>query len=298
MARLGLGTYRIKPNAVRRMVAVAGDNPDTAWVDTAPNYLDNSAHSLLRNPLGQPEISVSTKVGYVGKSMAEAAQKDGSLPTSLVSGHCLNPAYVGWQCDRNRAELGREQLDLVFAHNPEISNLDPYDALRGAFTALEEQVAAGHISAYGVATWSGFDSDLFNVPELDSLAAEVAGTRDHHCRAIQLPVSLVNAAPIEQALTGQGPVADAAHLGWEVYASSPLHGGALPEIVTPELRDLIDRRLSPAEASILVAGSCPGVSRVLLSTSSVTHWYEARGALNQPLTASTLARVLDVLASD
>ncbi|MGW1278509.1 aldo/keto reductase [Streptomyces tsukubensis] len=297
MAQLGLGTYRVKPSAVKRMVAVAGDNPDTAWVDTAPGYLGGEAHVLLKAPLGRPEISVSTKVGYVGGRTAEAAQRDGALSASWAAAHCLDAAFVRWQCDQSRAELGRQQLDLVFAHNPESNHRDSYDALRTAFEALEEQVSAGHLGAYGVATWSGFNS-LFTVPELDSLAAEVAGTPDHHCRAIQLPVSLVNATPIEQALSGQGPIAEAAHRGWEVYASAPLHGGELPEIVTPELRDLIDPRLTPAEASLLIAGSCPGVSRVLLSTSSVTHWHEARTVLKQPLNASTLMRVLNVLASD
>ncbi|MEU3599608.1 aldo/keto reductase [Streptomyces sp. NPDC006798] len=299
MAQLGLGTYRVKPSAVRRMVDVAGDNPDTAWVDTAPGYLDGEAHALLKNALARPEISVSTKVGYVGGEAAAAAQKDGVLTAfPAAAGHCLEADFVRWQVDRSRVEMGRDHLELVFVHNPESNHRDPYDALRSAFEALEEQATAGHITAYGVATWSGFDGGLFTVPELNDLATEVAGTRDHHCRAIQLPVSLVMATPIEQALNGQGPIADAELLGWEVYASSPFHGGELPKIVTPELRDLIDRRLSPAEASVLVSGSCPGVSRVLLSTSSVTHWYEARTALKQTLTASTLERVLGVLASD
>lgn len=45
------------------------------------------------------------------------------------------------------------------------------------------------------------------------LATEAAGTEQHHLRAVQLPVSLVTATAVVQALDGEGPIAQAAELG-------------------------------------------------------------------------------------
>ncbi|WP_211274238.1 aldo/keto reductase [Streptomyces chattanoogensis] len=143
-------------------------------------------------------------------------------------GHSLAAGYVRWQVERNRATLGRSCLDTVFLHNPERIGdraVLPF-VLREAFAVLEEAVAAGQVRTYGVATWSGFTDRFFTIPQLDRLASEAVGGREHHLRVVQLPVSVVQAEPLEQALTGHGPIAAAAERDWEVFASAPLHGGS------------------------------------------------------------------------
>ncbi|MFE4830261.1 aldo/keto reductase [Streptomyces sp. NPDC056672] len=299
-ASLGLGTYRLRLPAVHEAACRAAEDPETAWVDTAPNYLDGRAQHLLAPALARYQVPVSTKVGFLAEGAASLAVADGALSTTEASsGHCLTAPFVHWQCAQNRMALGRDRLNMIFVHNPERSPGNPYEVLRGAFTALEEEVEAGALDAYGVATWDGFDAGTLTVTELDRVATEVAGTAQHHLRAIQLPVSLVTASAFAQALDGEGPIAQAARQGWDVYASAPLFGGELPELATRELADLIRQDLSIPQACLLAVASCPGVARVLLSASNPAHWAEGRAALREPPVAvPTLRKVLDVLAPE
>ncbi|WP_330338766.1 aldo/keto reductase [Streptomyces sp. NBC_00557] len=298
-AALGLGTYRIRPSVLNEAVVRAATSPADAWIDTAPNYLDGRAQSLLAPALARHPIPVSTKVGFLTAQATKDALSDRALTLEDAErGHCLSTPYVHWQCALNRTELGRDRLDLVFAHNPEHSASDPYEALRAAFTALEAEAAVGTLTAYGVATWDGFDTGTLAIPALHQLASEAAGTEHHHLRAIQLPVSLVTATAFTQALGEEGPIAQAAELGWQVYASAPLFGGELPRLVTLELSALLAPHLTTAQACLLAAASCPGVTRILLSASTPAHWAEAQAALRSPaIPTPTLRKVLDVLAA-
>ncbi|MFE7660544.1 aldo/keto reductase [Streptomyces celluloflavus] len=299
-APLGLGTYRVRPPAIHDAVLRAADDPRTAWVDTAPNYLGGRAQTLMAPALRDRMVKVSTKVGFVAKGTGTMAITAGALSADEAAfGHCLTTRFVHWQCAQNRAQLGRPRLDMVFAHNPERAAGDPNEALLRAFTALEEQVSAGTLGAYGVATWEGFDNGAFSVPHLDQMAARAAGSEYHHLRAVQLPVSLVTANAFTQALDNRGPIAQAAERGWDVFASAPLFGGELNELATPELTELIRPDLTVPQACLLAVASCPGVTRVLLSASESAHWYDSRAALAKPpVPVATLRKVLDVLASD
>ncbi len=170
--------------------------------------------------------------------------------------------------------------------------------MRAAFAILEQLAATGAVQTYGVATWNGFDSGAFTTADLDRLAAEAAGSADHHLRVIQLPVSLVAADALALALHGRGPIAEAAARGWAVHASAPLHGGELPHLATAELAALLRPGLGIAQACLLAVASCPGVSRILLSASHRAHWNAALGALAaEPIPPKRLRSVLDVLAT-
>ncbi|MFI9311078.1 hypothetical protein [Streptomyces triculaminicus] len=91
---------------------------------------------------------------------------------------------------------------------------------------------------------------------------------------MQQPVSLVMDRPIRQALEGRGPLVQARAAGLATSGSAPLHGGELPEPVTPELVGLIRPGISPAAACLLVAASTPSLDVVLLSAGSSAHWAE------------------------
>ena len=113
---------------------------------------------------------------------------DGALNQGqAAAGHSLAPQYVHWQIGRNREQLGRDQLDLVLLHNPERSHPgerpELHRAIRRAFAVLEEEVAAGHVTGYGIATWAGLEEEAFTVGELLALAAEAAGGH-HHLAAV------------------------------------------------------------------------------------------------------------------
>ncbi|HLL32733.1 MAG TPA: aldo/keto reductase [Streptomyces sp.] len=295
-ATLALGTHRCRQVAAAARRAATSPHP---WVDTAPNYHRGRDHRLLAPVLAEhPGMGVSTKVGIIPASMAGEAVRAGVLDRGAAeSGHSLAPVYLRWQLARNRADLGRDRLDVVFVHNPERAGPHATEQLADAFRILEREVRAGRIGGYGVATWSGFADEVFTVPDLLKLARAAAGGDAHHLVAVQLPISLVLAGPLATALDGHGPVADATAAGLEVYASAPLYGGELVELATRELAALIRPGLSIAGACLLAVASCPGVSRVLLSASTAAHWNDAQAALTSaPLTPTQLRTVLDVLA--
>ncbi|MGW7673800.1 aldo/keto reductase [Streptomyces sp. NPDC054775] len=200
-AQLALGTYRCRaiPEAAVRAAASGAQ-----WIDTAPNYATGRAQELLAPALAaRPSLRIATKAGYFSAATGADAVNDGVLnQDQAVAGHSLAPDYVRWQLARNRAQLGRDRLDLVLVHNPE--RAQPGDgpalhrAIREAFVVLEEEVAARHVAGYGVATWAGLDEEAVTVGELLALAAEAAGGQ-HHLAALQMPVSLVMMTPIVQA---------------------------------------------------------------------------------------------------
>ncbi|WP_323139005.1 aldo/keto reductase [Streptomyces mirabilis] len=117
------------------------------------------------------------------------------------------------------------RLDLLLLHNPERAHPGDRSALRSAirdaFATLEEEVAAGRVAGYGVATWAGLEEEAFTLGELLALAAEAAGGQHHHLVAVQMPVSLVMMTPIARALHGRGPLPAAADVGLRVMASAP-----------------------------------------------------------------------------
>lgn len=298
-AALGLGTYRIGAEYLAVAAERAAVAPDP-WIDTAPNYCAGAAHRLLAPSLAaHPHLRVATKTGYLTPHTARAAVAAG-LPVTEDTRHSLTPSLVRWQAERARSELGRNRLDAVFVHNPEHLSGDHLPAaLREAFTILEEQAAAGHITAYGIATWSGFTHGRFTVADLDRIARDAAGTPHHHLRLLQLPVSLVEDTAFAQALLGRGPIAHATDRGWSVHASAPLHGGVLAQLDGGrELAELLRPGATTAEASLAAVGSCPGVERVLLSTTRTEHWDKALAALTHaPLPAASLRKVLRELAT-
>ncbi|MCM1971311.1 aldo/keto reductase [Streptomyces sp. G1] len=293
-AALGLGTYRVRTVEEPARTACSDG---LVWLDTAPNY--STAHRTLGPVIADhPGAMVATKTGFFTRQEGEAAVAAGVLtPEEAAAGHSLHPGFARWQTDRSLAALGR--ADIVFVHNPEHADQDRavlHARLRGAFSVLEEYATAGRIAGYGVATWSGFQHEAFTVPELLGLAKEAAGSGEHHLGAIQQPVSLVMVRPIALALDGRGPLVQARAAGLLTFGSSPLHGGELLDLATPELAEFIRPGISSAAACLLAAASCPSLDVVLLSASTPQHWKAARKAIASPLEPDQLRRVTDVLA--
>ncbi|GAA4240357.1 hypothetical protein GCM10022254_64680 [Actinomadura meridiana] len=198
----------------------------------------------------------------------------------------MSPAYLQHRISTNITELGRERLDLLYLHNPE------HDAhgdrrrllkqITRAFTIFEEAAHQGDITCYGIATWSGFTSGAFTIHDLVTAAQQAAGSARTHLRAIQLPVSLIELAPVAEALHGSGPIAAAAGVGLEVWASAPLNGGELVDLVSYDLAEFINPGFSRVAAALSVVASTPGLAGVLLSASTTAHWQEAGRAFQSP----------------
>ncbi|MFI9787388.1 aldo/keto reductase [Kitasatospora sp. NPDC051984] len=277
--QLGLGTYRVRAVGDAARTALSAGTP---WIDTAPNYAHGRAHHDLAPVLAaHPAVKVSTKTGFD--------------PTGR---HSLAPEDIRAQTEQSLAVLGR--ANLVFVHNPERHGVDRRElhrAIRAAFAVLEEFAYAGRIGGYGVATWSGFTAGAFTVAELAGLAGEAAGSTGHHLAGVQMPVSLVMADPLAQALDGNGPLVHARDAGITTFASAPLHGGELPALMPPELVNFLQPGSIPHAVAFQVLGACPALDIVLTSASNRAHWDEARAALARPIPEDRLRTVLDAIST-
>ncbi|WP_034518464.1 aldo/keto reductase [Actinomadura rifamycini] len=301
MAVVGLGTYRCRdvPTAARAAIATG-----VRVIDTAPVYAHGQAQRGLAPALRAcPRASVSTKVGHMTSRQAEAAQRSGLITASEASRrHSIAPAYLAHQITVNANELARSRLDLLYLHNPEYDAHGDRSRLRSqitqAFEECEHACHQGLIDGYGVATWNGFTDGAFTVEDLLSAARDAAGSNHSHLKGIQLPVSLVQLTPLAEAVNGFGPIAEASAAGLQVWASAPLHGGELVDMITSELAEFIGSDLSPAEAALAVVASTPGLTGVLLSASSETHWRVAQGVFRRPsIPFPQLRRICHVLGA-
>lgn len=129
---------------------------------------------------------------FVAKRLAKADEIVGHM-------HCMAPDYLSSQIELSRKNLGTETIDVYYLHNPEtqlayVSPSEFVKRLRRAFLRLEEEVAYGHILAYGIASWNGLRTDdkakdYLPLYMLIDIANQIAGA-EHHFRFLQFPYNL------------------------------------------------------------------------------------------------------------
>ncbi|HWZ87065.1 MAG TPA: aldo/keto reductase, partial [Thermoanaerobaculia bacterium] len=200
--------------------------------------------------------------------------------------HCMAPAYLRDQIARSRANLGLDTVDLYYLHNVE-TQLAAVDRavlrqrLASAIEVLEEAAGAGHIAAWGLATWDGLRAPPEH-PEHISMrdvlaAARDVGGADHHFRAVQLPSNLAMGQGVgfrsQETETGRLPALRAAGaLGLAAFGSASLLQGRLAGYDFP---DEVVAALPGAETSLLqalqFARSAPGVTTALVGVSNPEH---------------------------
>ena len=203
------------------------------------------------------EVVVVSKVGYVRGEFLELVrerERAGNPSAGFVRHtedcwHGIHPDIVHEQVTRSLERLGLSSLDVCLLHDPESFLTDasqrggsPDEAreeldrrIHDAFAALEEEVDAGRIGAYGVSS-STFvsparDADATSVSRVVDIARDVAreerGDPDsHHLAVIQLPFNLLEAGAFLERNTGADSAAtalDAAMAGGlAVLANRPL----------------------------------------------------------------------------
>jgi aryl-alcohol dehydrogenase-like predicted oxidoreductase len=280
-------------------------------LDTAINYRCQRAERVVGAALRaavasgvvhRDEIVVCTKGGYVAL--------DGALPSTreayrawvereyvapkliaradlVAGGHCLAPRFLAHQLARSRANLGVQRIDLYYLHHPE-QQREARGAtafrtvMREAVELLETKVAAGEISAWGVATWEGLrvphdHPRHLPIADVVSVAREVAG-QGHHLRAVQLPINLAMPEGVRlatQELTPGGarvPALQAcAELGLAVVASAPLLQGRLTSGLPPALAETFPNWETDAQRALAFVLSLPGVSAVVCGMADPAH---------------------------
>lgn len=286
-------------------------------LDTAPSYRAQRSELALGQAIAElvragacrrDELVVTSKGGFIPYHLQRPADSARYVfdtfvrsgiadPEDLAGGiHCVAPRFLAQQVTWSLRNLGLRALDIYFIQNPEIQ-LAFVDRtafrkrMQLAFAALEEEVAAGRVGCYGIATWEGLrrapvSPDYLSLEVMLQLAADVAGP-DHHLRAIQLPVN--PAMPEAQTLRNQPvkarilSVLDAARdLGVTVIGSAALGQGALTDRHAAVLADMFPRLDGLASRALQFARSLPQVTSALFGSLDPAH-------LRQTLAVSAVA---------
>lgn len=281
LSSIGIGTY----------LGNAGEATDQSYtraivravqlgvnvIDTAANYrFQRSERSIgealkiLANEHGiaREDLVICTKGGYLpfdGAPPRSVAQyvndtfvKPGiaSFEDFVGGSHCMTPAYLQNQLDQSLKNMGIDDVDVYYIHNPEsqlgyVSEQEFYARLKQAFERLEENRERGKLVHYGVATWNGFrtppnSGQHHSLTRMVELAREVAGDA-HGFHFIQLPYNVA----MPEATT---VIEEAQQLGVAVVTSASLLQGRIPP-----------------QTAIEFVRSTPGITTALIGMSCVEH---------------------------
>jgi len=203
----------------------------------------------------------------------------------------MTPRYLADQLARSLGNLAMDSVDVYYLHNPEtqlgaVSRTEFRARIRAAFELFEQQVAAGRIGRYGVATWNGFRrppdaKDHLSLAELMRDAEEVGGAR-HHFEVIQLPYNLAMPeayAAATQVVDGARltPLEAAARLGVAVVASAPILQGQLAVRLPQAVADAFPGLTTPAQRALQFVRSTPGITAALVGMRERAHVEENLG---------------------
>jgi len=219
-------------------------------------------------------------------------------PDDFAGGiHCMAPRFLSQQIAWSLRNMQLRALDIFYLQTPEtqlafVDRTTFRRRLQLACARLEEEVEAGRIGCYGLATWDGFRvaplaDNYMSLEVLRRLVTEVAGP-DHHLRVIQLPV---NPAMSEAATLRNQPVKNsiltvlsaAADLGFTVVASAALGQGQMPQRTQDALQAVFPALGSTGQRSLQFVRSLPGVVSALFGSTDVAHVRENLAVFGQPL---------------
>lgn len=327
---IGMGTYlgECDDTEDRRYVELltAGIDNGINLVDTAVNYRCQRSERAVGNALNRAiqagvasrnEVIVCTKGGYIPLDGSPPATReeykaylaseyfDSGIMTPkdvVAGGHCLKPRFLADQIQRSRTNLGVSCIDVFYVHNPEqqldtLSRPEFLDVMREAFAELETQVANGTIANYGCATWNGFrvfpaNRNYLSLSELLAAATDVGG-KDHHLRAIQLPINLAmteaGRSPTQHNGTTNLPLVEIAkEFGVSVIASAALMQSQLTRDLPATVKTLFPGFDTDAQRAIAFVRSLP-VASALVGMRSTDHLEENLGAVRVVSPASSIS---------
>ena len=273
-------------------------------LDTAINYRYQRAErsvgrgltgAIDKGTVKRDEVFVATKGGYLAPDSEskippekwvelELVAKEVLDPADIVDGcHAMSVSYLRDQFERSRANLGLETVDLFYLHNAPDAQLSVVGhdefvrRLTEAFGLLEELRQAGHLGAYGLATWDCLRVERgspthFSLEEAVLIARSVGGDR-HGFRFIQFPFSLgmPEAAVSRNQTVNGGKVTlfeAAERLGVGCFTSVPLLQGQLARVGP------VATGLTAAQTAIQFARSAPGTIGPLVGQKEPRHLAE------------------------
>ncbi len=311
LSSIGYGTAAGEPSdlidARYRMAIAEAVRAGCNVLDTAASYrMDRSEIALGRavadlvaaGECHRDELVIASKGGFIvyhhDAPAGDRVQyvydrfiKPGIFePDDLAGGiHCMAPNFLSQQIAWSLRDTDLRVLDIYYVQNPEtqlafVDRTTFRRRLQLAFARLEEEVAAGRVGFYGVATWEAFRKSpmadqYMSLEIMLRLAAEVAGP-DHHLRAVQLPINLAMA---EAATLRNQPVKGsiltalraARDLGLSVFASAALSQGQLNERTAELLAETFSDLRDSTHQALQFARSLTGVASALFGSTQAEH---------------------------
>ncbi len=310
LSSVGIGTYLGEPNAADdiayREALLAAVRGGCNVIDSAINYRfqrsERNIGAAIRTlveagDLSRDEIVVATKGGFIpfdtdfptdpaGWFRSALLEPGIAAPEDVVANcHIMTPRYLEAQLDWSRRNLGLDSIDIYYLHNPEtqlqeVRRDEFLVRVTSAFELLERKVQDGVVGMYGLATWDGFrvGSDSPGHLSLAEIlrAAERAGGKEHHFRAIQLPVNLVmTEACLEptQLVAGRWvPLLEAARgAGMVVMSSGSLLQGKVIGSLGPAFADLLPETRTDAQRGLQIVRSATGLTTALVGMKRTGH---------------------------
>ncbi len=301
---VGIGTYLGEANdktdeqvtaAVRQAVA-GGINV----IDTAANYrrgrgevsVGNALREILdANEAKRDELIICTKAGYL-PTPADVFKdtylgRDGIGESDLVGGnHCIHPSYIRDRIRKSLEVLDCGRIDVFYVHNPEaqLAHVErgEFDKrLAAAFEVLEQEVDAGRIGCYGLATWRAFRASpgqqgYISIAGAKALAKRVAGDRPDHFKCVQMPLSITMPEAIQRPTQWIGdasvpPVAAARILGLATVASGSIGQGKVPKMNESLVKWLGEDLADDCRRALQFTRSATGLTSALVGMKQQAH---------------------------
>ena len=296
VSALGVGGRRIGSNAAdQRAATEMALKSGVNLIDTSSSFMDGQSEAILGQILAKlaatvefarDEIVIVSKTGPIRGSVlqhAKAREQAGAVLPRIAKlsdtlWYSLDPSWLAEDLTRSLERLGLTCIDGYLLHEPELllahaqsglalpptqAKADLQRQLTRAFRHLETEVTSGRIRFYGVAsnTCTAVPSDP-EALELSRLveAAHDAGGPAHHFKIIEVPLNLLEPAPLIATTIDSRPGAPltAAAAGYRiaVFATRPLTAmwkGSVQRLCDPQILPQVSantaiERLEAAEA--------------------------------------------------
>ncbi|MEX0695769.1 MAG: aldo/keto reductase [Rhodospirillales bacterium] len=301
---VGIGTYLGSPDD--KTDVLVSDAVKSAIkgglnvIDTAANYRRGRGELAIGNALEavikagdaqRDELIICTKAGYLptpANVFRDTYLGVGGITEADLVGdnHCLHPAYIEDRISKSLDALKIGKIDVFYLHNPEAQlgkiPQQQFDArLQAAFEVLEDQVKAGRIGCYGLATWRAFraspgEAGYISIAAAKAIAKKAAGNDPDHFRCVQMPLSITMPEAINRATQWIGdvsvtPIAAARLLGLAVIGSGSIAQAKAPAMNPSLVKWLGEGLADDFQRALQFSRSASGLTTALVGMKQPAH---------------------------
>jgi aryl-alcohol dehydrogenase-like predicted oxidoreductase len=176
-------------------------------IDTAINYRNQRSERNIGDFLKKnnpSKVFISTKGGFISDinedsdemKIIRSINKKNIIADEC---HCMEPEFIKYQMEKSIQNLGENNIDVYYIHNPETQLLINnhkvfYSKICKVFELLEQSVLNGYIKSYGIATWHGLLADqndlcYLSLSKLKDIAIDING-KENNFKWVMAPYNL------------------------------------------------------------------------------------------------------------